>query len=460
MSRRALSRTPLLLSALLAIPPIGILPSGLPAQGLRDQLSQLFIFGPGNEPLFLVGSADPNNPASVQAHGKHFIPASAQGNGLLIAFITNAVSLNVANVPVSATSSGSTFRFEGGVPVRTSVSPGSVFGERALTLGRGRMLAGIGRSTFRFSTLRGVPLSHVQLNFTHQNVTKVQSPTCDSTNAALGSCDRMGIPLLENDIIQLELDLVINTQVTSFYMSYGLTDRIDVGLVLPIVSTSLQGQSTAQVIPFGGPTAAHFFAGTPSQPTLSAARNVSGTATGLGDVAARMKINLSEAERNGFALLGEARFATGSEEDLLGSGSTSIRGVAVFSGKFHDFSPHVNLGYVYRGGEIHNDAVLATVGFDHMLSPWATLGADVVSELQVGESALTIPGTVQIDYPFRRTVNPSGVPRMRDDIVNGSLGFKFTLPRGFTVITNALVPLNTGGLRADRVLTGGLEYNF
>lgn len=430
------------------------------AQGLRDEIAQLFIFGSGSEPLFLAGSADPNNPASIQAHGKHFIPAASQGNGLLISFITNAVSLNVANVPVSATSSGSTFHFEGGVPVRTAVSPGSVFGERAQTLGRGRILAGINRSTFRFSSLRGAPLSDIRLNFTHQNVTNAQNPACDSTNAALGSCDKMGIPLLENDVIQLALNLVINTEVTSFYMSYGLTDRIDVGLVLPMVSTTLYGQSTAQVIPFGGPTAAHFFAGTPSQPVLSATRSVSGTATGLGDVAARMKVNLSASEQSGFALLAEARFATGSEEDLLGSGSSSIRGVAVFSGKFDDFSPHVNLGYAYRAGASHNDAVLATAGFDQMLSPWATLGADVLSELQVGQSALAIPGVVQIDYPFRRTVNPSTVPRMRDDMVNGSFGFKFTLPRGFIAIINALIPLNRGGLRSDHVLTGGVEYNF
>jgi hypothetical protein len=460
MTTRRPSRTRLVTRAFLVFAGCVVLPVTAGAQGLRDQISQLFIFGSGSEPLFLAGSADPNNPASVQAHGRHFIPASAQGNGLLISFITNAVSLNVANVPVSATSSGSMFHFEGGVPVRTAVSPGSVFGERAQTLGRGRVLAGINRSTFRFSSLRGVPLSDIRLNFTHQNVTNAQNPTCDSTNAALGSCDKMGIPLLENDIIQLDLDLTINTTVTSFYMSYGLTDRIDVGLVLPIVSTTLAGQSTAQVIPFGGPTAAHFFAGTPSQPVLTAARAVSGSSTGLGDVAARVKINLSAADRNGFALLGEARFATGSEEDLLGSGSTSIRGVAVFSGRFDDFSPHVNLGYVYRGGEIHNDAVLATAGFDQILSPWATLGADVVSELQVGQSALEIPGIVQIEYPFRRTVNPSSVPRMRDDIVNGSFGFKFTLPRGFTAIMNALIPLNKGGLRSDHVLTGGLEYSF
>ena len=51
-----------------------------------------------------------------------------------------------ADVPVSAASGGSTFRFQGGVPVRTSTSAGPIFAERAQTLGHGRVLAGITRT--------------------------------------------------------------------------------------------------------------------------------------------------------------------------------------------------------------------------------------------------------------------------------------------------------------------------
>jgi hypothetical protein len=49
---------------------------------------------------------------------------------------------------------------------------------------------------------------------------------------------------------------------------------------------------------------------------------------------------------------------------------------------------------------------------------------------------------------------------MRDDIVDGSLGFKITHPVGATLILNALVPLNTGGLRGRTIFTAGLEYAF
>ncbi|MEK6263162.1 MAG: hypothetical protein AABP62_31680, partial [Planctomycetota bacterium] len=133
------------------------------AQGLRDRISALFIFGEGQEPLFLAGSADPNNPASLQAHGLHFIPASAAENGSIISFFTDALGASVANIPIGSTSGGVTFRFEGGVPVPTSTSAGPIFAERAQTLGRGRVLAGISRTGFSFATLRGVDMDNIGL---------------------------------------------------------------------------------------------------------------------------------------------------------------------------------------------------------------------------------------------------------------------------------------------------------
>jgi hypothetical protein len=85
------------------------------AQGLRDRISE-FIFGPGQDPLFLAGSGDPNNPASLQAHGRHFIPFSNAENASLIAFITDALGANGANIPIGSTSGSETFRFEGACP--------------------------------------------------------------------------------------------------------------------------------------------------------------------------------------------------------------------------------------------------------------------------------------------------------------------------------------------------------
>src|SRR5688500_10469462 len=285
-------------AALIGVPTVGRAQSD---GSLRGKISQLFILGGGQDPLVLGGSIDPNNPASIQAHGLHFRPSAVAENASLIGFITSAIATSIGSIPIGATSSGVTFRFEGGVPVRTSTSAGPIFAERAQTLGRGRGVAGIGRNSFSFSTLRGVPMDNIELVFTHENV---DFEGCDAANGG-ADCSDMGVPDLENEIMPFRLDLDLEVTVTTFYATYGLTDRIDLGLVVPIVSTELHGSSTAQIIPFGGPTAVHFFDGTPTDPVLSASRSVSGSAVGLGDVAVRGKLGVHDGQQSSVSVLGE-----------------------------------------------------------------------------------------------------------------------------------------------------------
>jgi hypothetical protein len=428
-------------------------PSSLPAQGLRDRISELFIFAAGRDPLFLGGTF--GSDSAIAIHADHFVPAANADNGTLISFIGAAVSQNVSNLPVSATSGGSTFRFEGGVPVLTSGSPGPVFGERALTLGRGRVFVGANVNRLHFESLRGVPLDNIEMTFTHENV---QGAACDSL--AGRSCDPYGVPTLENDVIRLQLALDIEMTITSFFMSFGLLDRVDIGVVVPIVSTTLRGTSNAQILPFGGTTAAHFFGGTTTNPELSTSRFVQGTARGVGDIATRVKVNFTRSERTNFSVLADVRFPTGSADDLLGAGHVAARGLGVLSARFGPFSPHANVGYLFRGGSSQTSAVLATVGFDHVMASWAAIAVDLVSELQVGESKLRLPGTVNYDVPFRRNVEPTNIPNARDDLINASFGFKFLTHSGVTIVANTLWPLNRGGLRPNVLWTAGLEYSF
>src|SRR2546425_6512926 len=128
--------------------------TSLDAQGLRDKISDLFIFGAGQDPLCLSGTA--GSDAATALHADHFVPSAVSDNGTLISFIGTAISQNVANIPVSATSGGSTFHFEGGAPVRTSVSPGPVFAERAPTLGPRRVFVRAHASPPHLASFRGV----------------------------------------------------------------------------------------------------------------------------------------------------------------------------------------------------------------------------------------------------------------------------------------------------------------
>jgi hypothetical protein len=427
----------------------------LRAQGLEDRLTDLFIFGSGDDVLVLGGSASAGDPA-IRAHGNHFIPSAVSGNATIISFLSNSISTNITNIPFSSSSGGETFRFEGATPVRTSISAGPIYAERAQTLGRGRFFAGLARSGLSYKTLRGIPLDEVQFTFTHQNV---DFPGCDELFG--GDCTLYGVPTLENETIDFRLALDVSVNVTALLLTYGVSDRIDFGVVLPFVSTELRGASTATVVPFGATVPpAHFFSGTPEDPVFTASRFSEGSSSGLGDVSARVKVNLRQATPVSLAVFAEGRFPTGSEEDLRGAGAVALRGLGIVSARLGDFSPHVNVGYQYRGRALDNDAFLLTAGFDELLAPWATLAGDLITEFQVGTSRLTIPPDVELEAPFRRTVRASSIPERRDDIVNASLGTKLSLPQRVTFLANAVFPLNRGGMRPDVLWTLGAEYTF
>jgi Putative MetA-pathway of phenol degradation len=410
--------------------------SSASAQGMRDRIRELFSFGECGRPLCLDNSVNATN-----GHGDHFLPDVIANNGAILGFLTDAIAASAANLPLSATASGVTFRFVGGLPVRTSTSLGPIFGERAQTLGKGRFVVGANMSGLNFTSLRGVPLNQILLNFSHDDVPP----------AGLGQ------PLRENDVLQVKLDLSVSLLVTTFYTTWGISDHVDIGLAVPMVHTGMTGRSTGQFFPFGVPTS-HFFAGDSANPVLSASAATFGSATGLGDIALRAKWSMYGDENTGVAFMADARLPTGSDEDLTGSGHMSVRGILLASTRLGDFAPHLNVGYAARGGR--NDAILATGGFDQPLSNWATLAVDALTEWQVGESSLKLPGDVHYELPVARTISPTNIPNIKDHRMYGSFGMKFRTPGGPIVVANALMPLRRGGLESRFIWTLGLDGNF
>ena len=406
-------------------------------EGLRDRIaSELFTFGDCGQPLCLDL---PNT------HGNHFIPALAEGNDAVIAFLTDAIGDATVSVPLSATSSGATFSVVGGVPVRTSISAGPIFGERSQTLGRGRFLISTSVTGIDYTSLNGVPLQDLSLAFKHE----------DGTPA-----DTLGDPSFENDVILLDLGMTVNVLVGAVAATVGITDFIDIGVAVPLVRTEVSGRSSAQILPFGS-TAIHRFGGTSTDPVLRATATMEGSATGIGDIAVRAKINLGQSSRMGVALLGDVRLPTGDEEELLGAGTTQFRVQGLYSAQFGTFSPHVNAGYAARGdSETQNDAVLLSVIVDNLLSDWATLAAGFESEFQVGANNFQLPPSIEFQEPFERTFAATNVPNKSGDIFRASLGAKFTVRGGSVLYGNVLMPLRDVGLQPDFIWTFGLDLPF
>jgi len=404
--------------------------------GLRTRIgAELFTFGDCGQPLCL----DLDN-----LHGNHFIPALAEGNDAVISFLTAAIGNATLSVPLSATSSGATFSFVGGLPVRTSTSAGPVVGERTQTLGRGRFFVGASVTGVDFTSLNGVPLEGILLNFKHED----GDPS-----------EQLGEPEFENDVMALELSMDINVLVGTFALTAGLTDFIDVGVAVPIVRTQVSGRTDAQILPFGD-SPIHRFGGDGTDPVMRASATMTGSATGIGDVAARAKINLGQSTRMGGALLTEVRFATGDEENLLGTGATQVRVMGLYSAQLGTFSPHLNLGYAGRTGEGQRDAVMLQVAFDNLVTDWATLAVGFESEMHVGENPFTLPGPIVFDAPLERRIPATNIPVADGDLLRASLGAKFTVREGTVLVVNGLFPLRDVGLQPDFIWTVGLDFPF
>jgi len=415
------------------------------AQSLRDKVSDLFSFGGGGcgVPICL----DPD-PLTGGGHGAHYNPAALEGGADLIAFLTNAIGISVSNIPLSAASGGAIWgRSPEGLPVRTATSSGPIFAERGQTLGRGRVLFAANFSRLDYRSIRGAPLSDLVFSFTHQD-------TDD---------DGLSNPVFESDVIEMRANLNLNVTAVTPVLSYGLTDRIDLSVAVPLIRTELSATSEAQIIPFSNPTPHHF--GTGANPLLRATSEVSGSATGIGDVAVRAKAALVSNQGGAFAILGDVRFATGKDEDFLGAGGTTFSVMGIGSLRRGAFSPHINAGFIHRGGEFQNDAILATVGFDHLLGPGATLAVEVITSWQVGETKLTFPDPIVVSAQVGtassvRVVRPTSIADRRDDLALGSIGTKLAIGTGLNWIANALVPLRQGGLQPHLAWTMGLEYSF
>ena len=150
----------------------------------------------------------------------------------------------------------------------------------------------------------------------------------------------------------------IDTNTTAFFANYGLTDRFDVGLAIPIVHVEIDASVDSEILRMAAQSVnnplIHSFDGTgDATETLSA----SGSASGLGDVLLRAKYNFARTPTTAFAAALDLRLPTGDKDNLLGSGATQAKLFFVGSGEYGRFNPHVNFGYTFSSGDASEEAV-------------------------------------------------------------------------------------------------------
>lgn len=446
----------LFLAALLAAALAPLMPTAAVAQQLDDTFTIVF-------DSFLRSGFR----LSPGAHGNHYLPASVEANEQLAPALSSLIASNVASFPLSSTVAGVSFDFSSGQPVTVRESLGPIFAETAETLGDGKLVAGFNATYLGLDAFRGIPLDEMRFTFLHEDV---------NGTGVLGDNQN------ESDIVDIALDLNAEASIFALFATYGVTPNFDVGLAVPFVSLDLSGTAEATVESFtlgALGLANHHFGSDPTDPVLVKDTTYEARTTGVGDLALRFKYRLPVASGVRTALLADVRVPTGDDTNYLGTGSVSARVLLVGSRRFGDFTPHVNIGYDYRGAERDSDELELVVGFDQKVLPGLTVAADLIGAFDLqGDQIDLLPGTAVLQdrvcaggqdcadggavvAQTTRTVARSNVPDWDyDHSVSAALGFRVAPTDQFQVLTNLLIPMTEGGLTSHVAPTVGFSIVF
>jgi len=200
--------------------------------------------------------------------------------------------------------SASSAALSGGTAIDATMSMlGPIFLDHAETLGAGvTNLNVVSQRAFSDATLFGQPFNQLGSFFP---VLAERTPTGDpNAPAFLG--------------LRLRYSLDLHVWATAIALSHGLTDDLDLSVVLPIVSTRLDLAVRARIVRQTGPNGGAFVA--TNGPTLGGTLEPV-SSTGIGDVALRAKYKLLLPKPWGLALSLEGQFPTGDPFELHGTGA-------------------------------------------------------------------------------------------------------------------------------------------
>ena len=377
------------------------------AVDLEDLVASLY----GGDGIQLLDVPPPPPPFT---HRPHFELSSVEGLDTLGTEVVASLGLFSLNSTVS----GFTFDLERGVPVQTDDSLGPSLAERATTLGARKLNMAFSYTRLEFKWFEGDRRKDLSFTLDHEDVGPPGPPL-----------------FFEGDKIRVDLDLQIDEDVFAFYTNYGLTPRLDVGLVLPIVHIRMRAKGVASIIDNGG-GAVHEFDPITQDPRVSTARE---DTTGIGDVTLRAKYNLMRDQPDWPDLAARAlvQLPTGQEEDLLGTGETQLALLLIASKSFERFTPYANLGYSWAPGESELNHLRYITGVDVKLNSKLT-------------TALTLLGRWE----------PTG-DGIGDSLIDLALGVKWNAFGSVILGANILRPINIkDGLRPALAWTLGVEGTF
>jgi hypothetical protein len=336
--------------------------------------------------------------------------------------------------PVTGTTPGVTYTFnvEAGTFERSEGSLGPIFAERADTVGRHQLALG---ASYLYAKL----VDNNGQSFGPQ-ITEAFKGRAPESNAAI----KAGL---------FGRDFSLANNVVDLSATYGLTDRWDVNVLLPLVATRLEVRGVAVAL-VGG--VGDLF---PVQ--------VADNAFGPGDLLLRTKFHFAKVHAVDLAAELALRLPTGREADFQGLGDTTVTPGLIASRTWGRYDVHASVGFELNADDLQRTRARYALGAT--LQPWARLGfpIDVIGSSSFVDDDFTIPtaGKIVPDVlpsEFVRSIGMNDVIARvsRSDVVDIAIGLRANPFGNAVVFLSAIVPLTNDGLRAAVIPAGGVEYTF
>ena len=341
--------------------------------------------------------------------------------------------------PIGSSAGGFTWTFDSNlrVPIRRSSSFGSMFAERPFTTGRGKLNLGAAFQHTRFTSVGGQPLTNLESSISY----------------------RFG-----NEIYRLASSVQVEIDRTILSATYGIHDRVDVGVIVPVGRAHVSGFSSNYQL---------------YQGIVDTKRtDASGSSFGTGDMVVRTKAALIATNRFDAAAAVDVRLPTGDPDKLLGTGHTQAKVLFIGGSTVGSVTPHVNVGYTLGGSGMTfgadnrwsgsfgdpelirrqpSDEFNYTVGADVAATPRITIAGDVIGRIvkNTAEMRLFDNGPSVPDRQIFLEVVPGTV-----HLLLGAVGAKVSIGGSWLATGTILVPVNDHGIKPAVTPVIGFERAF
>lgn len=387
------------------------------------------------------------------SHRAHFEEEGASGLTAELDQINSEI-LNAINLVNSGAAVASfTFDIQEAIFVQSTESLGPTVAERPQTIGEGKINFGFSYTRREFKKFDGDDLNDIEIKLKHVNCDEdVPFDPGDPMNTPVFDCEDpetpFGDPDFENEQVRVDLDIDLEQDLLQLFANYGITNRWDVGVTVPIVHSRIKATAKGKVAnrQEGVPEFLHQFCDPDADDCVEnadfAKDSRKASAWGIGDVVARSKYHIMDAGT--FAdwtpdvgAFGFVKFNSGDEDDFLGTGHIDFALFAAIAKTLWRITPHANAGFDISTGPSELDSFRFIGGADALLHKRVTASVDVLGRIALDKDGFG------------------------DEIYDIALGAKVNPWSTLSVLGNVILPLNENqGLRTKVTWTVGFEYTF